>query len=168
MSKIKTVRLQKDPEVPVKEYIEAILEERKTQTEFSRLQLERSVEQARETTEKAMNEARDTVEKRLLEAKTSADDVVTELQKRLALLESGGAPFASRLDQSLERLKGDVDSLNEGAVKTTVLDALREQTTEDAKQQKRSLKYVGLTAGAALVVGLIEVGVQLLAGGGHP
>jgi hypothetical protein len=148
--------------VSLRSYIEAILLEKEKQTEFSRIQLERALVEARATTERAMLEARATVEQRLLEAKVAADGVSAGLVDRLKLLESGGAPFASRLDESLTNLKEDVDVLKENMVRTTVLDALREQTVSEAKAQKRQIRYIAIAAGVSFVLSLILAGIQLL------
>jgi mRNA degradation ribonuclease J1/J2 len=148
--------------VSLRSYIEAILSEKEKQTEFSRVQLERALVEARTTTERAMTQAAVEVEKRLVEAKVAADERAAVVQQRIDLLESGGAPFASRLDESLSKLKGDVDILNTNMVRTTVLDALREQTVAEAKAQKRQIRYIALAAAFSLVVSLILVGIRVL------
>jgi hypothetical protein len=148
--------------VSLRDYIERIFDEKEKQTEFSRVQLERALVEARATTERAMTEAAATVEKRLIEAKTAADQVTVQVQKRVELLESGGAPFASRLDESLTSLKSDVDVLKENMVRTTVLDALRKKTEEDAKLQKRQIKYIAIGAGFSFVVSVVLLAINLV------
>ena len=113
--------------VSVKEYVERIFDEREAAADYKSLTLERALVEAKVTTERAMLEAANTVQTRLLEAKAAADERDGAMISRLDHLESGGAPFASRLDNSLNSLKTDVDVLKENMVKTTVLDALREQ-----------------------------------------
>lgn len=138
--------------VSLRDFIMAVLSEKEKSTEFSRLQLERALIEARVTTQTAMAEARTTVEQRLVEAKTAADAVTTVITKRLDNLESGGAPFASRLDESLSELKSDVDILKDNMVRTTVLDALREQTTADLKVQKRTIRNLAWSIAATFAV----------------
>ncbi|MDP9299709.1 MAG: hypothetical protein M3P43_02255, partial [Actinomycetota bacterium] len=88
--------------------VDRIFEEREKSTEFARSQLER-----------ALNEYRDAVNKALVEAKAAADAVNRGINERLDNLESGGAPFASRLDQSLTELKEDVETLKTDTVRST-------------------------------------------------
>lgn len=148
--------------VSLRDYVERIFDERETQTEFARAQLERALVEARDTTDRAMNKASEDVENRLVEAKAAADNVTLELKSRLSNLESGGAPFASRLDQSLTTLKFDVDTLKENMVRTTVLDALREQTVQETKAQKKQIRYIAIAAAISFSFSLILVGIQLL------
>lgn len=149
------------------DYVERIFDEKDRAAEFQRQTLERALIEARTTAERAMQEAKSTtdtareadrksVEQRLVEAKVAADNVTKAIGERLKSLESGGAPFASRLDSSLTTLKGDVDVLKENMVKTTVLDALREKDAEETKAQKRRVLIVGITAGASLALTIIE------------
>jgi hypothetical protein len=148
--------------VSLRAYIEAILSEKEKQTEFSRVQLEKALTQAAQTTERALVEARVTVEAKLVEAKAAADERANTQQKRIDLLESGGAPFASRLDESLTALKADVDVLKVNMVRTTVLDALREQTVAETKAQKRQIRYIAIAAAVSFALSLILIGVQVL------
>jgi hypothetical protein len=147
--------------------MERVFAERESSAEFKRLALKEALDEARRSTERALAEAKDTVQAALQEAKTAADKALAEAKgaavsaaevnrHRIELLESGGAPFASRLDESLTLLKQDVDVLKENMVRTTVLDALREQTIEEAKAQKRQIKYVFITAAIALALSLVE------------
>jgi long-subunit acyl-CoA synthetase (AMP-forming) len=79
--------------VSLREFIERILDEKDKSAEFKRVSLEL-----------ALHEAKANIEKELGKAKDAADKVSNELGKRISQLESGGAPFASRLDSSLEEL----------------------------------------------------------------
>lgn len=155
--------------VDLRDYVERIFDEREKAAEFSRATLERALVEARTTTERAMQEARDNVAKALVEAKVAADERSNTMQKRIDTLESGGAPFASRLDDSITRLKGDVDTLKEGAVRQGALDALRqqqaeaiEQQTAEIKQQRKQIRNIFIAAGLALGSSLVLVLVQLL------
>lgn len=128
--------------ISIRDYTDRIFAEKDKLAESQRETLERALVEARETTEKAMVEAKTTVEARLVEAKSAADAVQETNIKRLENLESGGAPFASRLDQSIKTMLLDVQTLKENMVKTTVLDALREQTVTETKEQKRQIKML--------------------------
>ena len=143
--------------VPLRDYIERIFTETDKLSESQRETLERALVEARETTEKAMIEAKTTVEGRLIEAKAAADAVQVGNVKRLDNLESGGAPFASRLDESLSTLKDDVDTLKENMVRTTVLDALREQTVQEARIQKRQIRNLYWTVGGTVFVSMLGI-----------
>lgn len=154
--------------ISVKEYVERIFEEKEKSSERDRVTLERALIEARTTTERAMQEAKATVEKaqgeaatsiqtRLLEAKEAADEREEQVQKRLSNLESGGAPFASRLDSNLNAMQDDVDVLKVNMVKTTVLDALRVQTEERAEAQRKQIKYIFIAAAISLGISLIQV-----------
>ena len=140
--------------ISVKDYVERIFEEKDKLSTSQRLTLELALVEARTTTATAMNEAKATVEARLIEAKVAADAVQAGNVKRLDHLESGGAPFASRLDESLNTLKDDVDALKDNMVKTTVLDALREKTDLDALAQKRQIRTLTITVGATVLLAL--------------
>jgi hypothetical protein len=87
-----------------------------------------------------------------------------EIIRRLDTLESGGAPFASRLDDSLERLKQDVETLKIQSVEQTALDGLRQANTDAIAAQKRQIKYILITAGVALMLSLILFGIRLASG----
>jgi len=151
--------------ISVRDYVERIFSEKDRLAESQRETLERALVEARETTEKAMNKAAETVEGRLIEAKVAADAVQTGNVKRLDSLESGGAPFASRLDASQKALVEDVGVLKENMVRTTVLDALREQTLEDARQQKRSIKNLYITVGVTAFIGVLNIIVAIASHG---
>ena len=153
------------PGVPIRDYIERIFDEKDRLSESQRETLERALVEARETTEKAMVEAKNTVEGRLVEAKTAADAVSLVILKRVEILESGGAPFASRLDESLSSLKEDVSVLKDNMVRTTVLDALREQTVMEAKAQKRQIKNLYVSVGVALMIAVLNLAVALVSHG---
>ena len=157
--------------VPIRDYIERIFEEKDRLATSQRETLERALVEARETTEKAMNkaaesvegrlvEAKFTVEGRLVEAKSAADAVQSGNVKRLENLESGGAPFASRLDSSLGTLKDDVDVLKANMVKTTVLDALREKQEEEASSQRRAIKNLYITVSVTLFIALLNMAAR--------
>lgn len=113
------------------------------------------------TLDKAIVEAKSSVEGRLVDAKTAADGVNTGIMKRVEVLESGGAPFASRLDESLADLKTDVGVLKENMVRTTVLDALREQNVADSKIQKRQIKLLGITVAVSIAIAVCTILVQI-------
>lgn len=159
---VQLVRIVKDEGVDLKEYVDRIFLEKDKTAESQRLTLEKRVDEAKDSTEKAMNAAATNVEGRLVEAKTAADGVTGGITKRLDLLESGGAPFASRLDESLTELKNDVDILNENMVKTTVLDALREQTAAEIQAQKRTIRNLAYTVGAAVLIAIGNIVFQVL------
>lgn len=148
--------------VSVRDYVERIFAEKDKLSESQRETLERALVEARETTEKAMIEAKNTVEGRLVEAKTAADAVNTVMLKRVEQLESGGAPFASRLDASLTTLKEDVDILKDNMVRTTVLDALSEQAAQEARAQKRQIRNLFWSVGVTASVSIVGVFVQVL------
>ena len=148
--------------VSLRDYIERIFDEKDRSAEFARATLERALNEAKITTERAMQEAKATTDKALAEAKTAADQVSIQIQKRIELLESGGAPFASRLDESLTSLKQDVDVLKVNMVRTTVLDALREQTVAEAKAQKRQIRYIAIAAAISFAFSIILLAINLL------
>lgn len=151
--------------INLRDYVDRIFEEKDRLAESQRDTLERALVEARETTEKAMVEAKTNVESRLVEAKNAADAVQLIVVKRLDNLESGGAPFASRLDDSLNSLKKDVGVLKENMVRTTVLDALREQTVQEAKQQKRAIRNLYYSVAVTLFLGLFNVIVAIASHG---
>jgi hypothetical protein len=169
-----------DPEtgqfVNIRTYVERIVEdqlklimrvfdEKDKSAEFQRSTLANALVEAKVTTERAMQEAKATTDKQQGEAKAAADQVTLTMGKRIELLESGGAPFASRLDESLTSLKADVEVLKVNMVRTTVLDALREQTTNDIKQQKRQVRYIAIGAGFSLFVSVILIVIQIVTKG---
>lgn len=156
--------VDKSNTLSIRDYVERIFAEKDKLAESQRETLERALVEARETTEKAMIEAKGTVEARLVEAKVAADAVQEGNVKRLDNLESGGAPFASRLDESQQVLKGDVSVLKENMVRTTVFDALRDQDMADAKQQKRAIRNLYITVGAATFLSLLSLASELLKG----
>jgi sugar-specific transcriptional regulator TrmB len=138
--------------VSLKDHVDALLGER-----------DKRYDERLETTEKALEAALVTADKALAQAKSATDRATEILTKRVELLESGGAPFASRLDESLSDLKKDVDELNEGAVRTEVLEALRRQQQEEAQQQKKTTKTALATAGAALLLVVAKWAESLVA-----
>jgi hypothetical protein len=148
--------------VSLRDYVEKIFDEKDKSAEFARATLERALIEARTTTDRAMQEAKATTDKALAEAKTAADAVTATQAKRIELLESGGAPFASRLDESLTSLKADVDVLKVNMVRTTVLDALREQTVTEAKAQKRQIRYIAIAASVSFAFSLVLLAINLL------
>jgi hypothetical protein len=148
--------------VSLRDYIERIFDEKDRSAEFARATLERALNEAKITTERAMQEAKATTDKALAEAKAAADAVTATQAKRIELLESGGAPFASRLDESLTQLKGDVDVLKNNMVRTTVLDALREQTINEAKAQKRQIRYIAIAAAVSFGFSLVLLAINLV------
>ena len=87
--------------------------------------------------------------------KTQVDKAATQLLTRLEKLELGGAPFASRLDDSMLSLKADVAELKENMVRTGVLDDLTSRAIEDAKTQKRQLMYIAIGAGLSFMFSII-------------
>ena len=174
--------------INLRDYVERIFYEKDKLAEAQRVTLERAVTEARVTTDRAMVEAKNTVEARLIEAKTAADAVQMANVKRLENLESGGAPFASRLDDSITTLKADVNNLKinlgpafesehlnlkadvailkENMVKTTVLDALRQQTVDDARTQKRQIRNLYWTVGGTLMASMLNI-IVLVVTHGH-
>jgi len=112
----------------------------------------------------AMDFARATLETAVADAKANVNERNKEIIRRLDTLESGGAPFASRLDDSLERLKQDVEDLKIKSVEQTALDGLRQANTDAIAAQRRQIKYILLTAGIALALSLILFGIRLATG----
>jgi hypothetical protein len=135
---------------------ERIFAERESSAEFKRIALKEAVDEGKVTTQTALLEARATTEQKLVDAKTAADEREKVIQNRLDKLESGGAPFANRLDEGVTKLREDVDTLNTDAVRTKVLDALRVQQAEEAKQQKRQVRLALLTAGIAAAIAIAQ------------
>jgi hypothetical protein len=142
--------------------VDRIFEEKDKKAESDRQTLEKAVAEAKTTTERARQEDKLATDKALAEAKGAADAVSVTITKRIELLESGGAPFASRLDESLSQLKQDVDVLKENMVRTTVLDALREQTVTEAKAQKRQIRYIAIAAAISFAFSLILIAIQVV------
>lgn len=154
-------------------YIERILDEREKQTErifserevsaeFKRIALKDALDEAKVTTFKALLEAKDSVALQLVDAKVAADERSSVMQQRIERLESGGAPFASRLDEGMRKLQSDVDVLNVSSVKAAVVESLRERQAQDALTQKRQIQYVGLAAIVSLFSTLLIAGLQYL------
>jgi hypothetical protein len=137
--------------VNLRDYVERIFDEREKATEFARATLER-----------ALNEARVTTDRALAEAKLAADERGLVLQRRIESLESGGAPFASRLDESMTTLKHDVSTLKENMVRTTALEELRKANGVAIEQQRRQLRLVFIAAAISFAFSLILTGTQLL------
>jgi len=104
--------------------------------------------------------ARRTLEQAVADARHSVDERTLELVRRLDILESGGAPFASRLDDSLTALKNDVGDLKTKSIEQGALDALRQANTDAIERQRKQIRLVIITAAASLVVSLILVGIQ--------
>jgi chemotaxis regulatin CheY-phosphate phosphatase CheZ len=131
--------------------------------------------------------ARETLESRVAEAANNVDERNKVIADRLDRLESGGAPFASRLDESLKTLKSDVetlksdgitsetfkslvsdvDSLKTEAVRQTALDTLRQQNSEKIESQRKQIKYVLIAAGLSFAISLVLLGVQVLGSTGN-
>lgn len=162
-------------EVTLREYIETILGEREKQTErvfaeretsaeFKRLALKDALDNAKITTDAAMEEAKRNVKTELDKAKIAADERGLVLQTRIEKLESGGAPFASRLDDGMTKLAEDVRLLNLSAVKQEVVQALRYKQDEDAKMQRRQARAAFATATVALVIAVIQIAASLANG----
>lgn len=163
--------------------VERVFAERETSAEFKRVALKEALDAAKETTDKALLEAKLAVEQKLADTQASSNTRSEALLKRLDLLESGGAPFASRLDESLQSLKADMETLlgisvrkndsaylqlradvevlNKDAVRTKVLDALRVQTLEEQKSQKRQVRMAIYAAGFSFLASIILGVVQL-------
>ncbi|MEO6068103.1 MAG: hypothetical protein ABIQ41_09010 [Gemmatimonadales bacterium] len=132
--------------------------------EFKRISLKEALDEAKTTTERALTEAKANVEDRLLEAKVAADERGLVLQSRIEKLESGGAPFASRLDEGMTKLAGDVEKLNNNAVRAEVIEALRERQQEDVKTQRRQIRNLSYSTAAAIVVSLASIMFRLAFG----
>ena len=148
--------------VSIKEFVLRIFEEKEAAADYKSMTLERALVEAKVTTERAMLEAANTVQTRLLEAKAAADERDAAMMARLDQLESGGAPFANRLDNSLSVLKDDVDGLKENMVKTTVLDALREQTDLETRATKKQIKYIFVAAAVSLLLNFAQLTIRAL------
>lgn len=146
--------------VSLRDYIETIFAERETSAEFKRVALQEKVNEAKITTATAMQEAKDSVENRLLEAKIAADERGLVLQARIEKLESGGAPFASRLDEGMTKLQADVATLNSGAVRAEVVEALRARQEEDSQTQRRQLRLTGFAAITSFAISLVLLAIQ--------
>lgn len=77
------------------------------------------------------------------------------LESRIQVLESGGAPFASRLDESLCTLKEDVEHLKEDAIRGETLASLRADAERDRVMQGRSIRIALIAAGASFAFSII-------------
>lgn len=142
------------------------LNERFTQqelaAEFKRAALKDALDEAKLTADRAGAAAKTNVEERLSEAKTAADERFLVLQTRTEKLESGGAPFASRLDDGIRKLNEDVATLNNNAVRAEVVEALRTRQEEDANTQKRQIKYIAIASAISLFSTLLVMAIALL------
>jgi hypothetical protein len=169
--------------------VDRVFEERKESAEFAREQLEKALIEARNTTERAMQEAKSTTDRALVDAKNAADSVNKTIFDRLEKLESGGAPFANRLDEGVSklrrdvdvlesttvrsdgeehrRLKHDVETLNTDAVRTKVLDALRAQTQEEVKANKKRVQLAIIGASVSFAFSLILAIANYISSHGH-
>lgn len=132
-----------------------------TTAEFKRASLATALAEAKATTDAALRAAAESVENKLIEAKTAADERGIVLQTRIEKLESGGAPFADRLNETTRKLQLEVEKLTTGAVKAEVVEALRDRQVEDAKAQKKQTRAALLAGGAALVLALIEAALRV-------
>ena len=148
--------------VSMKEFVLRIFEEKEAAADYKSMTLERALVEAKVTTERAILKAANTVQTRLLEAKAAADERDAAMMGRLDQLESGGAPFANRLDLSLTTLRGDVDTLKTNMVRTTVLDALREQTDLETRATKKQIKYIFVAAGVSLLLNFAQLTVRAM------
>jgi len=144
--------------VTERDYFERILQERRRSHDAEHA----AHDEQHKAQDEALGFARRTLEAAVTDAKGSVEERHDETTRRLDTLESGGAPFASRLDDSLVRLKADVDELKVQAVRTTALDTLRQQSAEKIEQQRKQIKYILIAAGLSLFVSLIVFGVQIL------
>ena len=126
--------------------VERIFAEREASAEFKRIALKEALDEAKRSTDRALLEAKTNVEQKLVEAKIAADEREASLKFRLDLLEKGGAPFADRLNETANQLRRDVDVLNEDAVRTQVLEALRVQQQEEVMAQKRVVRAAFIAA----------------------
>lgn len=147
--------------VDLEKQIERVFAERKEADESKRVALESKVTEAKNTTAEAMKEAAESVKSKLDEAKDSADERALVLQSRIEKLESGGAPFASRLDDGMRKLQDDVEELNVGAVRAEVVNALKERQEKDAEEQKRQIKLIAIGTAFALMSSIILLGIRV-------
>lgn len=143
---------------------ERIFAERETSAEFKRLALKEALDEARVTTERALAEAKKSVAEQVDQAKNAADARALVLQTRIEKLESGGAPFASRLDDGIKKLEKDVAQLTTGAVRSEVVEALRKQQIDEAKAQKKQTRAALFAAGLSLIVSIIIAFARLHSG----
>lgn len=131
--------------ITVKEYITTILEERERVNQRYWASLEKYLATTKEEFSKDLDHA---VEAAAQERKHIIDSI--------KVLESGGAPFASRLDSDITRMKEDVDKLKVESVRNEVIEALRKKNEEEVKVQKRRTFVAIGSAGLALFVIVIE------------
>lgn len=113
----------------------------------------------------AMEFARRTLETALQEAKANVAETHEAVTRRLDILESGGAPFASRLDDSLNRLKSDVDILKAESVKVGVLEQERHANTLLLEQQRRQIRGIFIAASASFIFSLVLLLVEIITRG---
>jgi len=126
--------------VSIKDYIERILAEQ-----------EKTDALVRTLTDRAFEDMKDAL-----------GEMVAGVKVRLDRLESGGAPFASRLDQGLTALKNDVDTLKTVAVRTEALNAVRDAGIEEAREQRRQIKLIVIGVGFSLLLSLVSAALQLI------
>ena len=137
--------------VSIRDYVERIFDEREKSVEKDRVQIERAVAEAKITSEKALQDA-----------KSAADQVSQGLAHRLTVLESGGAPFASRLDDSLKILKNDVDALKDEAVRSTALREEARAASNAVEQQRKQIRLVIIGSGFTFAITVISILVGIM------
>ena len=135
--------------------MERIFAERESSAEFKRLALKDALDKAEVQVATALTKQEATMATKLDDAKEAADEVIKGIRAEIVVLQSGGAPFANRLDTGLTNLRTEVDILNKDAVRTKVLDALAERATRDAKAQKRQILYIAIAAAISFAFSLI-------------
>lgn len=143
--------------VSLRDYFERVLQERRREHETEH----RAHDRQHETMQEVMDSAHNTLDVSIQDAKNRIGERHGEVVRRLETLESGGAPFASRLDDSLKTLKSDVETLKEKGVRQEAIEALRETQTKELAAQKKQLRLVLIAAGVSFAFSLILLGIQL-------
>jgi len=145
--------------VTERDYFERILQERRRAHDAEHAAHDEQHNLANE----ALGFARRTLEQAVADARLNVQDRHAEVVRRLDTLESGGAPFASRLDDSLKTLKADVQSLKDRSIEQTAFDTLRQANTEAIERQRKQLRLVIVGASLSFVLSLVLVGIQVAA-----
>jgi len=143
--------------VTERDYFERILQERRRAHDAEHS----AHDEQHNAADEALGFARRTLEQAVADARQNVQDRHAEVVRRLDTLASGGAPFASRLDDSLSVLKSDVDSLKVKSIEQSALDALRQANTDAIERQRKQLRLVIVGASLSFVLSLILVGIQI-------
>lgn len=142
-----------------------ILNEKEKKTLADQATLSTALDKAALTATLALDKAAASTEKALAEAKAAADERGLVIQGRIEKLEAGGAPFASRLDDSLTRLKTDVETLKSESVASGALDELQRATKAEREESRRRLRLVIIAGVFGLVTNVVITVVVALHGG---